>query len=136
MPTETKKAKYYEAVGRRKTSVARVRLSPSTKLSVEVNGKDITEYFPVLELQKNILNVFGASELSHKFAITAKVFGGGISSQSVAVGHGLARVLVEYDKELRGRLKSKGYLKRDPRAKERRKFGLKKARKAPQWSKR
>lgn len=134
--TKNKKDQYIEAVGRRKTSVARVRLTPASKLSIEVNGKDFESYFPVLELRKNILSVFDASEIAPKFAVTVKTFGGGISSQSVAVSHGVARALVEYDLNLRGKLKSKGFLKRDPRAKERRKFGLKKARKAPQWSKR
>jgi small subunit ribosomal protein S9 len=78
----------------------------------------------------------GAKLTTTKFMITALLKGGGISSQAVALRHGIARGLIEYDRELRGRLKKAGFLKRDPRAKERRKFGLKKARKSPQWSKR
>lgn len=134
MPTETHK--YIEATGRRKTSVARVRITPASKLSIEVNGREFETYFPVAELRRNVTSTFDASEVTQKFKVTVKVTGGGISSQSVAVSHGIARALVEYDANLRGKLKVKGFLKRDPRAKERRKFGLKKARKAPQWSKR
>ena len=128
--------KYIGATGRRKTSVARVRITPASKFSMEVNGRAFEEFFPVAELRRNITSTFDATELTQKFKVTVKVNGGGISSQSVAVSHGIARALEAYDKELRGKLKSKGFLKRDPRAKERRKFGLKKARKAPQWSKR
>lgn len=128
--------RYIGATGRRKTSVARVRITPAAKFSMEVNGRDFTEYFPVAELRRNITSTFDATEITQKFKVTAKVNGGGISSQSVAVSHGIARALEAYDNSLRGKLKAKGFLKRDPRAKERRKFGLKKARKAPQWSKR
>lgn len=131
-----KSEKYIGATGRRKTSIARVRITPASKFSMEVNGKEFEQYFPVAELRRNITSTFDATELGQKFKVTVKVMGGGISSQSVAVSHGIARALVEYDKELRSKLKTKGFLKRDPRAKERRKFGLKKARKAPQWSKR
>ncbi|MBX4195496.1 30S ribosomal protein S9 [Candidatus Parcubacteria bacterium] len=128
--------RYIGATGRRKTSIARVRITPASKFSMEVNGRDFDNYFPVAELRRNITSTFDATELTQKFKVTVKVSGGGISSQSVAISHGVARALEAYDKELRGKLKVKGFLKRDPRAKERRKFGLKKARKAPQWSKR
>lgn len=129
-----KKERYIEATGRRKTSVARARITPSSKLSITINDREFEEFFPVGEYRKSILSVF--EESGDKFVVTVKVKGGGVSSQADAVRHGIARALVEYDKELRGKLKQKGFLKRDPRAKERRKFGLKKARKAPQWSKR
>lgn len=132
----TKEERYIGATGRRKTSVARVRLTPTAKTHIEVNGREFEQYFPVAELRRNITSTFDAAEVTQKFKVTVKVAGGGISSQSVAVSHGIARALELYDKELRGKLKVKGFLKRDPRAKERRKFGLKKARKAPQWSKR
>lgn len=126
--------KYIEAVGRRKTSVARVRLTPSSKNSVVVNDRDFENYFSVAEHRRSILSAF--EEVGQEFLVTAKLIGGGVSSQAEALRHGIARALVSFDADLRTKLKTKGYLKRDPRAKERRKFGLKKARKAPQWSKR
>ena len=129
-----KKENYIEAVGRRKTSVARVRITPASKISVSINDKEFEIYFPTLTLRNTVLSVFKDTE--EKFAVTAKLSGGGISSQAEALRHGLARALISRTPELRTKLKVKGFLKRDPRAKERRKFGLKKARKAPQWSKR
>ena len=131
--------KYFEAVGRRKTSTARVRIAPSSKSSFVVNGKDAKEYFQTEETRRLILGPIikgleGKQAL--KWAVGVHVKGGGMHSQAEAVRHGLARALVSSDPELRKNLKTLGFLKRDPRAKERRKFGLKKARKAPQWSKR
>jgi|SRR3989344_1954034 len=132
--TATKENKYIEAVGRRKTSVARVRITPASKSSFSINEKELETYFPTRELQRTALSPF--EEVPGKFAVTAKLSGGGISSQAQALRHGIARALTENEPALRTKLKVKGYLKRDPRAKERRKFGLKKARKAPKWSKR
>ena len=132
--TATKADKYIEAVGRRKTSVARVRITPASKTTMEVNGQEFEKYFPVSEYRKSVMSVFNDAEGG--FVVTAKLVGGGISSQAEALRHGIARALVEHNAELRSKLKAKGFLKRDPRAKERRKFGLKKARKSPQWSKR
>lgn len=129
-----KTEKYTEATGRRKTSVARVRITPASKLAITINDKEFETYFSLPEHRKSIVSVFADS--GDKFTVTVVTKGGGVSSQAEAVRHGIARALVEYDKELRTKLKQKGFLKRDPRAKERRKFGLKKARKAPQWSKR
>lgn len=129
-------ARYIEAVGRRKTSTARVRITEGSKESVVVNDKDVSTYFPTLELQKIVSEAIEKSKVAGKFAITVKVVGGGIHSQAEALRHGLSRALVTFDEETRKRLKKLGFLKRDPRMKERRKFGLKKARKAPQWSKR
>jgi small subunit ribosomal protein S9 len=126
--------RYTESVGRRKTSVARVRITPASKLSITVNDREFDEFFALQAYRNAILSVFEDS--GDKFLVTAKLNGGGASSQVDAMKHGIARALIEIDPELRGKLKAKGYLKRDPRAKERRKFGLKKARKAPQWSKR
>ncbi|MDO8569387.1 MAG: 30S ribosomal protein S9 [bacterium] len=128
------KKRYIESVGRRKTSVARVRITPASKVSVSVNDKELEKYFPTLTLQKTVLSIFDNTE--SKFLVTAKLNGGGISSQAEALRHGLGRALISFDPNLRTKLKVKGFLKRDPRAKERRKFGLKKARKAPKWSKR
>jgi small subunit ribosomal protein S9 len=128
--------KYIGATGRRKTSTARVRITPAAKFSIEINEREFENYFPTAELRRVITAVLAASELEQKFKITVHTTGGGVSSQASAVAHGIARALIDYDKNLRTRLKVKGMLKRDPRAKERRKFGLKKARKAPQWSKR
>ncbi|MFA5936635.1 MAG: 30S ribosomal protein S9 [Candidatus Paceibacterota bacterium] len=136
---EKSKETYVEAIGRRKTSTARVRIWQATKSSFIVNDKDAKEYFKTEEERRlvadPIIKGFSGQE-KNKWEIKAKVSGGGIHSQAEAVRHGLARALVLFDIELRPKLKTLGYLKRDPRAKERRKFGLKKARKAPQWSKR
>ena len=130
------KEKYVEAVGRRKTSTARVRIFKATKTSFTVNGKDAKDYFKTEDQRTLIQGPVIKGKPSSKWSIEVRVTGGGIHSQAEAVRHGLSRALVESDLELRGKLKTLGYLKRDPRAKERRKFGLKKARKAPQWSKR
>ncbi|MEK7184961.1 MAG: 30S ribosomal protein S9 [Patescibacteria group bacterium] len=129
--------KYIEAIGRRKTATARIRITPSSKMSYDINGKTIEEYFSTKELIKVINDAYAESKLTEtKFKITVIVKGGGINGQAEAVRHCIARALIDWDKELRGKLKKAGFLKRDPRAKERRKFGLKKARKSPQWSKR
>ncbi len=127
--------KYIETVGRRKTAVARVRITPASKTTVTVGEKGLEEYFPTKEMVMLVMQPF--AELSTlKFKVTAKIVGGGIHSQAEALKHGITRGIVEFDENFRKTLKKAGYLKRDPRAKERRKFGLKKARKAPQWSKR
>jgi len=137
-----KKEKYIEAVGRRKTSTARVRITEVAKTSFMVNGKDAKEYFKTEDQRRLILDPImkGIStsgvKSDIKWGVEVHVSGGGIHSQSEAISHGLARALIESDITLRESLKKLGFLKRDPRAKERRKFGLKKARKAPQWSKR
>lgn len=126
--------KYIETVGRRKTAAARVRLTPAAAQQITVNGKSYTDYFTIKELQNDVVAPFQG--LDQHFTVTAVVKGGGVASQAEAVRHGIARALTEYDAELRGSLKKSGYLKRDPRTKERKKPGLKKARKSPQWSKR
>ena len=127
---------YTRAVGRRKTASAVVKLTPASKNSYSINGKDLTVYFPTADLQKIVTDAFNAIEHSGKYDVVVTTKGGGIHSQAEAVRHGIARCLVEIDGELRPTLKKGKMLKRDPRQKERRKFGLKKARKAPQWSKR
>ncbi len=128
--------RYIEAVGRRKTSVARVRITPAAKQTFEVNGKELHVYFSIDEMQLIVKEPFVEVGGEEKFKVTALLSGGGIHSQSEALRHGIARALVKHTETLRKTLKKAGHLKRDPRAKERRKFGLKKARKAPQWSKR
>jgi small subunit ribosomal protein S9 len=134
--TATKTDRYIEGVGRRKTSIARVRITPAARSSYTVNDKTLEDFFPTATLRNNCMDALRVEGLEQKFAITVHVKGGGISSQSEAVRHGLARALEKFEATLRKPLKAEGYLKRDPRMKERRKFGLKKARRAPQWSKR
>lgn len=127
---------YIQTVGRRKTSVARVRIEESSKNSVVVNDKSLEAFFPTLLLQKTVLSPIEHTKFPGKHTITVVVKGGGVSSQAQAVRHGIARGLLKMDPTLRKQLKDAAMLIRDPRAKERRKFGLKKARKSPQWSKR
>lgn len=130
---------YFEAAGRRKTSVARVRLFPvssKTEHVVLVNDEQMKAYFPSMELQNIIEEPLKILKISGKFRISAKIKGGGIHSQAEAMRHGISRALIKFNADFRKNLKKPGFLKRDPRMKERRKFGLKKARKAPQWSKR
>lgn len=139
MDKEKTETKYIEAIGRRKTSTARVRIREAAKANFVVNDTDAKEYFKTEGERRLILDpmVKGLPTGStKKWSVEVHVAGGGIHSQAEAIRHGLARALVLSDIELRGSLKTLGFLKRDPRAKERRKFGLKKARKAPQWSKR
>ena len=137
MTAETK-AKYIEAVGRRKTAIARVRMTPSTKQSIRINDRDLNDYFKTTELQSRVVESMEKSGIGAeiKFTITAHLIGGGISAQAEAVRHGIARALEKHDSTLRAALKKAGMLTRDQRAVERKKFGLKKARKAPTWSKR
>lgn len=136
MEATEKNKNYIEAVGRRKTSVARIRISEAGKPSFSVNEREVSEYFPTDELQRVVEAPLKESKTGQKFKVTATVKSGGISSQAGAISHAIARALVLYDENFRKALKASGFLKRDARAKERRKFGLKKARKAPQWSKR
>jgi small subunit ribosomal protein S9 len=136
--TMIEKGGYIEAVGRRKTAAARVRISKSKtkKGHIVVNTKPYTEFFKTEELQMVVAEPFTKVELESGFDVSARVLGGGQHAQAEAIRHGISRALVDFNAELRKDLKKEGFLKRDPRAKERRKFGLKKARKSPQWSKR
>jgi small subunit ribosomal protein S9 len=127
---------YIEGLGRRKTSVARVRMTESSKQTIIINDIDYKQYFPTREMQLIVSEAIPKSGVTGTYAISAHVNGSGIHSQAEAVRHGLARAIVKKDLELRSALKKAGFLKRDPRAKERKKPGLKKARKAPTWSKR
>lgn len=133
---EKTKKQYIETIGRRKTSTARVRLTSAPKNTFVINDKDIQSYFPTIELQKIVSEAITSEGNKSFYTVSVKVKGGGIHSQAEAVRHGIARGLVKYTPEEKAKLKQAGFLKRDPRSKERRKYGLKKARKAPQWSKR
>ena len=136
MATKATTERYIETVGRRKTAIARARITPAARSIVSINNKDINVYFDTESLRNVAMEAFLKVALTQQFAVTLVVRGGGIAGQAVAVRHALARALIEYDINLRGMLKSEGFLKRDPRAKERRKPGLLKARKRKQWSKR
>ena len=120
---------------RRKKSVARVRIVPGTGV-ITINGKDIDTYFGLETLKLIVNQPFGVTETAGKFDIIALVNGGGLSGQAGAIRHGLARALVQADENYRPALKAAGFLTRDPRMKERKKYGLKGARRAPQFSKR
>jgi len=132
---ESKPEKYYQAVGRRKTATARVRLY--TKGSgCFVNDKDYKEYFSIFNLQRIVESPLKKMKSLERFKIVASVYGGGSHSQAEAVRHAVSRALVVFNSDFRKRLKKASYLTRDPRKKERKKYGLKKARKSPRWSKR
>lgn len=128
--------KYISAIGRRKSASAQVRLVPASKMTYVVNDKNLDDYFTVGELRKVVQAPFMETERKDDFTVSVVVKGGGISAQADAIRHGISRALIKYNEELRGGLKSAGYLKRDPRSKERKKPGLRKARKSPAWSKR
>lgn len=121
-------------MGRRKSASARVRIVSAKSTSVMVNKKAANDYFPLAIMHNMVLSPI--QTVGGAYAVTAIVKGGGLKSQAEAIRHAIARALVERDAAVRKDLKVKGYLKRDPRAKERKKFGLKGARRAPQWSKR
>jgi small subunit ribosomal protein S9 len=125
----------YSGTGRRKTSVARVKVVPGDG-KITVNGRDYTEYFPRLAYQTVVTAPLRALETQNRYDIVAKVEGGGPTGQADALRHGIARALAEESQEARGELKAAGFLTRDARAVERKKYGLKKARKRPQFSKR
>lgn len=137
--TETKpKNRYIEERGGRKTSVARVRLVDNES-GIMVNGKECSAYFPSAKHRQAVeapLLLVGGPDAIGKKGVSVHVKGGGVTGQAEAARHGLARVLCALDPSWRIKLKVAGYLKRDPRAVERKKYGLKKARKSPQWSKR
>ena len=127
---------YTEGIGRRKTAQARVRIVPASQNSLLVNDMDAKEYFGVSQYADIALEPLSADDSIDSYTVTARVSGGGKRAQAEAIRHGLSRGLIEKNEALRSVLKAKGYLTRDPRVKERKKPGLKKARKASQWSKR
>lgn len=132
---KTERVHYFEARGGRKTAVSRVRLSPK-QFGVTVNGKDLKEYFPELDLQKTVLRPLAVMGVEATLGATAKVNGGGLRGQAEAVSLGIARALTLFNADFRKRLRAEDLLTRDPRMVERKKYGLKKARRAPQWAKR
>jgi small subunit ribosomal protein S9 len=132
-----KGAQYNEGIGRRKTATSRVRLTPAKETTIHVNGKPLAEYFSATSHQKTVLSVLelNGAGIAH-YHITAQISGSGLSAQADAIRLGIARALVKEKADRRVVLKKAGFLKRDPRAVERKKFGLRKARRRPQWSKR
>jgi small subunit ribosomal protein S9 len=127
--------RYYEAVGRRKRAVARVRLFPGDG-QVVINERGLNEYFGRLQDRTNVMAPLQLTDSEGRFNLSVLVKGGGITGQAQAIRHGVARALLVVDPELRAVLRRAGYLTRDPREKERKKPGLKRARKAPQYTKR
>lgn len=128
---------YTEGIGRRKTATARVRLTKADETTIEINGKKFEDYFGNVAQRNDVMSVLETPEAGiEHYTITAKVSGSGLASQAEAIRLGIARALVKEKAERRSVLKPLGFLKRDPRSVERKKFGLHKARKRPQWSKR
>lgn len=126
---------YFYGTGRRKNSVARVRVYNGTG-KITINDRDIDDYFGLETLKLIVRQPLAVAGVEGKFDIVVRVAGGGVSGQAGAIRHGLSRALLVYDENLRGELKKAGFLTRDPRIKERKKYGLKAARRAPQFSKR
>ena len=135
MPKAKSEKIVFYGTGRRKNAIARVRLTEGSG-KITINGQDIEEFFGMETLKVIARQPLTATNTLEKFDITATVYGGGFTGQAGAIRHGIARALNEANAELRPTLKTNGYLTRDPRMKERKKYGLKKARKAPQFSKR
>ena len=129
------KQPYFYGTGRRKHSVARVRVFEGTG-NITINGRSIDEYFGLETLKLIVRQPLGLTDTMEKFDIVCTVAGGGVTGQAGAIRHGLSRALLQYDENLRPELKKAGFLTRDPRMKERKKYGLKAARRAPQFSKR
>ena len=132
----TKPTRYFEATGRRKTAVARVRLFTQGEKAFLVNEKSLEIYFPILKLQQIARSPLLKMKCLDKFRISVIVRGGGLTGQAEALRHGISRALVIFNPDFRKRLRKTGFLTRDPRMRERKKFGLKRARRAPQWQKR
>jgi small subunit ribosomal protein S9 len=132
---KTKKTKYIEAIGRRKEAVARVRLSKETP-GIVINDKTLEQYFSLLSMQNKVLSPFKETKIENKFFISIKVKGGGITGQAEAIRLGISRCLAQMNEKIKPLLREKGLLTRDSRVVERKKYGLKKARRAPQWQKR
>ena len=130
------KKKYYYGTGRRKSSVARVRVYENGTGAITINGRDIDNYFGLDTLKLIVNQPLMTTDVVGKVDVVVTVAGGGVSGQAGAIRHGLSRALLQYDEALRADLKKAGFLTRDPRMKERKKYGLKGARRAPQFSKR
>lgn len=136
MATYTSKKAYMYGTGRRKSSVARVHLFPNCTGSITVNGRPLDDYFGLETLKLIVRQPFAATDTMGKFDVEATVTGGGVTGQAGAIRHGIARALLQVEDSYRAPLKAAGLLTRDPRMKERKKYGLKAARRAPQFSKR
>ena len=132
----TSKKTYLYGTGRRKSSVARVHLFPNGTGAITINGRDIDDYFGLETLKLLVRQPLTTLDLLGKVDIEATVCGGGVTGQAGAIRHGVARALLQLDESYRPQLKAAGFLTRDPRMKERKKYGLKAARRAPQFSKR
>lgn len=132
----TVKTKYYEGIGRRKESIARVRITADDAKTFVVNGKTLEQVFPSALSQESIMKPLTVAGMNGKFSVSVKANGGGMTGWADAISLGLARALVEFDAKLKSGLRKEGLMTRDPRAVERKKAGLKKARKAPRFSKR
>ena len=130
------KKNQFWGTGRRKKSIARVRLIPEGTGKIVINGKDIEEYFDLETLKIIVRQPLTLTNTLGKFDVYANVYGGGCTGQAGAIRHGISRAMVMFDEKLKPEIKAAGFLTRDPRMKERKKYGLKKARKAPQFSKR
>lgn len=128
--------RYFQAIGRRKTAVARIRLFTKGDKEFLVNDKPYQQYFTLAEDQETAVSSMKKMKCLDKFRVTVVVKGGGHSAQAEAIRHGTARVLVDFNNNFRKRLRKAGFLTRDPRMRERKKFGLRRARRAPQWAKR
>ena len=133
---ETFTGTYHYGLGRRKSAIAQVRVYPKGAGNFVINGKNMTEYFPVDASQARLIQALKSVGMNETADVSARVIGGGVRAQADAVSLGIARALIKMEPELRATLKPQGLLTRDARVKERKKFGLKKARKSPQWSKR
>jgi len=133
---ELKPKRYFEAVGRRKTAIARVRLFTQGEKKVLVNGKPYQSYFSILENQQTAIASLDKMKSLGRFSVSVKVKGGGLHAQAEAIRHGISRALLKFSPDFRKKLRKAGFLTRDPRMRERKKFGLKRARRAPQWRKR
>lgn len=135
-PAAAAPANYIFAVGRRKTAVARVKLTPSGAGAFMINGRQLPDYFPTLKLSDTIMKPLLALGLEKKVDVTARLSGGGVAAQAAAMALAISRALVKNDAQSKSVLKKQGFLTRDARKKERKKPGLKRARRAPQWQKR
>ena len=131
-----KPTRYFEGVGRRKSAVARVRLFTQGEKDILVNKKPYKDYFSILEYQQTVIASLEKMKSLGRFSVSVKVKGGGLHAQAEAIRHGAARALLKFNPDFRKKLRKAGFLTRDPRARERKKFGLKRARRAPQWRKR
>ncbi|PJE60000.1 MAG: 30S ribosomal protein S9 [Candidatus Portnoybacteria bacterium CG10_big_fil_rev_8_21_14_0_10_44_7] len=139
--TVSKEKSYFAGVGRRKRAIARVRLVTARPFEgevgrIEINGRGYQQYFSGVAAQQIVESSLRRLKSLNRFEVSVKVRGGGLAAQAEAVRHGIARALIVFNPDFRKKLRRAGFLTRDPREKERRKFGLKKARRAPQWSKR